>query len=141
MRYLSLVLLVVLFNCEKKDKEEVAQKIVYDVYEPSEMATLMNAMYDYNLAVKDSILNGHLPSHFPMDFMEIHKAEMTKGKSRNTVFNSFSEVFLKVQEDFHNTTDSSLVIENFNKVVDVCITCHQTECVGPIPRIKKLRIQ
>ncbi|MGF1556714.1 hypothetical protein [Paucihalobacter sp.] len=141
MRYISLLLLLVFLNCEEKNKKEVAQKIVFDVYEPSEMATLMNEMYDYNLAVKDSILNGHWPTHFPIDFIEIHKAEMTEGKSRNTVFNSFSEVFLKVQEDFHNTTDSTLIIQNFNKVVDVCISCHQTECVGPIPRIKKLRIQ
>lgn len=141
MRFLSLAFFFVFLNCEKKNKDDVSQKIVFDIYEPSEMAALMNAMYDYNLAVKDSVLNGHLPSHFPNDFIEIHKAEMTEGKSRNAVFNSFSEVFLKVQEDFHNTKDSSLVTENFNKVIDVCISCHQTECVGPIPRIKKLRIQ
>lgn len=141
MRCISLLILLVFLNCEEKNKKEVTQKIVYDVYKPSEMATLMNEMYDYNLAVKDSILNGHIPSHFPIDFMEIHKAEMTEGKSRNSVFNSFSEVFLKVQEDFHKTTDSTLVIHNYNMMVEVCISCHQTECVGPIPRIRKLLIQ
>lgn len=141
MRCISLLLLLVFLNCEEKNKKEVTQKIVYDVYKPSEMATLMNEMYDYNLAVKDSILNGHIPSHFPIDFMEIHKAEMTEGKSHNSVFNSFSEVFLKVQEDFHKTRDSTLVIQNYNMMVEVCISCHQTECVGPIPRIRKLLIQ
>lgn len=141
MRYLSSIFALVFLNCEEKYKAEVTQKIVYDIYEPPEMTNLMNDMFNDNLAVKNSILNGYLPSYFPIDFLEIPKAKMTKGKSRNTVFNSFSKVFLKVQEDFHNTKESSLVAENFNKVIDVCITYHQTECVGPILRIKKLLIQ
>lgn len=141
MRIFVVCVLVCFMSCTEQPKKETAQKIEFDLYEPSEMANLMNEMYNYNLAVKDSILNGNMPSHFPMEFLEIHKAEMTDGKSRNTVFNSFSEVFLKAQETLHNTTDSTLVRQNFNNMVNVCITCHQTECTGPIPRIKKLLIQ
>lgn len=130
-----------LVSCNQQPKQETAQKIEFDLYEPSEMANLMNNMYAYNLAVKDSILNGQMPTYFPIEFLEIHKAEMTNGKSRNTVFNSFSEVFLKAQETLHSTTDSTLIRQNFNNMVNVCITCHQTECTGPIPHIKKLLIQ
>lgn len=141
MRIFILGLMICLASCKEQPKQETAQKIEFDLYEPSEMANLMNAMYTYNLAVKDSILNGLMPTHFPMEFLEIHKAEMTNGKNRNAVFTSFSEVFLKTQETLHNTTDSTLVKQNFNNMVNVCITCHQTECTGPIPRIKKLLIQ
>lgn len=141
MRIFIAGMLCFLVSCNEQPKQETAQKIEFDLYEPSEMANLMNEMYVYNMALKDSILNGQLPTHFPMEFLEIHKAEMTKGKSRNTVFNSFSEVFLKAQETLHNTTDSTLIRQNFNNMVNVCITCHQTECTGPIPRIKKLLIQ
>lgn len=141
MRLYIVTLVICLVSCKEQPQQETAQKIEFDLYEPSEMANLMNEMYVYNLSVKDSILNGYLPSHFPMEFLEIHKAEMTKGKSRNTVFNSFSEVFLKAQETLHSTTDTTLVRQNFNNMVNVCITCHQTECTGPIPRIKKLLIQ
>lgn len=141
MRFILLVISIVFLGCKEQPKTEITQKIVFDLYEPSEMAILMNHMYNYNLAVKDSVLNGYLPTHFPIDFLEIHKAEMTQGKSRNAIFNSFSEVFLKVQDDFYNTTDSTLITENFNKLINVCISCHQTQCTGPIPRIKKLLIQ
>lgn len=141
MKIFFVFVLFCFLGCNQQPEKETAQKIVFDLYEPSEMATLMNEMYNYNLAVKDSILNGFVPSHFPMEFLEIHKAELTQGKSRNAVFNSFSEVFLKAQEEFHATNDTTLVKENFNKLVNVCISCHQTECVGPIPRIKKLLIQ
>lgn len=141
MRILIVCVFICLMSCNEQPKKETAQKIEFDLYEPSEMAKLMNDMYAYNLAVKDSILNGVMPTHFPMEFLEIHKAEMTKGKARNTVFNSFSEVFLKAQETLHTTTDSTLLRQNFNNLVNVCITCHQTECTGPIPRIKKLLIQ
>lgn len=141
MRFFFVAVALFFLGCNQQPKDEIVQQIKFDLYEPSEMANLMNEMYNYNLAVKDSILNGFMPTHFPMDFLEIHKAEMTEGKSRNAVFNSFSEVFLKAQEDFHATTDTTLLQENFNKLVNVCITCHQTECVGPIPRIKKLLIQ
>ena len=141
MRIYIVALVICLVSCKEQPQQETAQKIEFDLYEPSEMANLMNEMYVYNLSVKDSILNGYLPSHFPMEFLEIHKAEMTKSKSRNTVFNSFSEVFLKAQETLHSTTDTTLVRQNFNDMVNVCITCHQTECTGPIPRIKKLLIQ
>jgi len=140
MRILIVCVFVCFLSCNEQPKKETAQKIEFDLYEPSEMARLMNAMYDYNLAVKDSLLNGHVPSHFPMKFLEIHKAEMTNGKSRNMVFNSFSEVFLQAQEALHNTTDSTMVKHNFNNIINVCISCHQTECIGPIPRIKKLLI-
>ena len=34
------------------------QEIVYDMYEPSEMANLMNQMYAYNLEVKNAIVSG-----------------------------------------------------------------------------------
>lgn len=141
MRFVILLVCVCFLACNQQPKKETAQKIEFDLYEPSEMANLMNEMYNYNLAIKDSILNGFMPSHFPMEFLEIHKAEMTNGKSRNAVFNSFSEVFLKSQETLYHTSDSTLVKQNFNNMVNVCITCHQTECTGPIPRIKKLLIQ
>ncbi len=109
MRMFIVGLVFCLLSCNEQPQKETAQKIEFDLYEPSEMANLMNDMYMYNLAVKDSILNGFTPSHFPMEFLEIHKAEMTNGKSRNAVFNSFSEVYLKAQETFHNTIDTTLV--------------------------------
>jgi len=136
-------LLVITFSCQNKVEEPVdkSEKIVYDMYEPSEMANLMNQMYAHNLKLKQDILAGKTPTEFPMDFMKIHSAEMSDFKSRNETFESFSNVFLNAEREIFNEDSEVLVEERFNNAVNVCISCHQTECTGPIPRIQKLLIK
>ena len=139
-------LLVVLFSCQNKAEEPVQaleekDKIVYDMYEPSEMANLMNQMYAQNLKIKQDILDGKTPTEFPMDFMKIHTAELSDFKDRNEIFESFSNVFLNAEREIFNEDSEVPVEERFNNAVNVCISCHQTECTGPIPRIQKLLIK
>jgi cytochrome c553 len=136
-------LLVITFSCQNKVEEPVdkSEKIVYDMYEPSEMANLMNQMYAHNLKIKQDILAGETPTEFPMDFMKIHSAEMSDFKSRNETFESFSNVFLNAEREIFNEDSEVPVDERFNNAVNVCISCHQTECTGPIPRIQKLLIK
>ena len=136
-------LLVITSSCQNKVEEPVdkSEKIVYDMYEPSEMANLMNQMYAHNLKIKQDILAGKTPTEFPMDFMKIHSAEMSDFKSRNETFESFSNVFLNAEREIFNEDSEVPVEERFNNAVNVCISCHQTECTGPIPRIQKLLIK
>ena len=138
-----LFLFVAVFSCKKEAKEtsEVSEKIVYDMYEPSEMATLMNQMYAHNLKIKQAILAGETPTEFPMDFMKIHTAELSDFKDRNEVFESFSNVFLNAEQEIFNEDSEIPIEQRFNNAVNVCISCHKTECTGPIPRIKKLLIK
>lgn len=111
------------------------------MYEPSEMATLMNQMYAHNLKIKQAILAGETPTEFPMDFMKIHTAELSDFKDRNEVFESFSNVFLNAEQEIFNEDSEIPIEQRFNNAVNVCISCHKTECTGPIPRIKKLLIK
>ncbi|WP_223033114.1 hypothetical protein [Hanstruepera marina] len=146
MKYLVLVLSIcILFSCKQNEEtQEVTakqEKIVYDMYEPSEMANLMNQMYAHNLKVKNDILAGNVPTEFPLDFLKIHSAEMSEFKERNTVFQSFSELFIEAEKDIYNTESTVPLEDRFNTTVNLCISCHQTECTGPIPRIKKLLIK
>ncbi|WP_250432828.1 hypothetical protein [Hanstruepera flava] len=145
MKYLVLVLSIfIFFSCKQNEEtQETAkqEKIVYDMYEPSEMANLMNQMYAHNLKVKNDILAGNVPSEFPLDFLKIHSAEMSEFKERNAVFQSFSELFIEAEKEIYNTESTVPLEERFNKTVNLCISCHQTECTGPIPRIKKLLIK
>lgn len=136
-------LLVITSSCQNKVEEPVdkSEKIVYDMYEPSEMANLMNQMYAHNLKIKQDILAGKTPTEFPMDFMKIHSAEMSDFKSRNETFESFSNVFLNAEREIFNEDSEVPVDERFNNAVNVCVSCHQTECTGPIPRIQKLLIK
>ncbi len=124
-------------SMETTDKQE----IVYDMYEPSEMANLMNQMYAYNLDVKKSILAGEDLQDFPIDFLKIHTAELSDFKKRNETFQSFSKLFIQAEKELYNVDSNVSETDRFNAVVNVCISCHQTECTGPIPRIKKLLIK
>lgn len=126
---------------DTKASSNTSEPIVYDMYEPSEMANLMNEMYAYNLKVKKAIVNDEDLQGFPIDFLKIHTAELSDFKSRNETFKSFSKLFIDAEKTLYDSTSVRTKTERFNAVVNVCISCHQTECTGPIPRIKKLLIK
>lgn len=135
---------ILTFGCKENEPVQEttkAEKIVYDMYEPSEMANLMNQMYAHNLKVKNDILSGKIPSEFPLDFLKIHSAELSEFKARNEIFQSFSKLFIEAEKEIYNTESTVPLEDRFNRAVNLCISCHQTECTGPIPRIKKLLIQ
>lgn len=131
-----------LLACSEKAKQEPKNKeIVYDMYEPSEMATLMNQMYEANLALKKEIEAGNTPTEFPKDFLKIHTAELSNFKSRNEKFKAYSQLFITTEKEIFNTNSTLDTKERFNNTINVCVSCHQTECTGPIPKIKKLFIK
>lgn len=139
----SLCFIACFLGCKQSEKEiEIAkEELVYDMYQPSEMANLMNQMYAQNLKVKEDILNGIVPAEFPLDFLKIHSAELSEFKSRNETFQSFSKLFIENEKEIFNTDSPIPLEERYNNTINLCISCHQTECTGPIPRIQKLLIK
>lgn len=132
------------FSCENEEKkiEETAQKKVeYDMYKPSEMANFMNAMYIYNQQIRDQIIAGETPTSMPLDLMTLHSAEMSDDKGRTPVWNSFVNVFIESQKTIADTLSNVELKQRYNDAITNCLNCHKTECVGPIPKIKKLLIQ
>ena len=139
-----MVFALMMLSCKDSSTEEtVAQNepFEYDMYVPSEMANLMNDMYDHNLQVKQDILDGKQPTEFPEEFLKIHSAEFTKGKGRNETFDNFSKLYISTQKEIYNPDSEVDLKSRFNSSINLCISCHQTECTGPIPRIKKLIIK
>ncbi|HLT32827.1 MAG TPA: hypothetical protein VKZ98_03470 [Aquaticitalea sp.] len=131
------------FSCKEPERTKVSsskEPFVYDMYEPSEMAQLMNDMYLLNEKLKQEILDGKQPTEFPPEVLKIHSAEFTKGKIRNETFESFSKLFIASEKEIYNTDSGIDVKVRYNNAINLCISCHQTECTGPIPRIKKLLI-
>lgn len=55
--------------------------------------------------------------------------------------NSFVNVFIKAQKSVADTLSNVELKERFNHAINNCLACHKTECMGPIPKIKKLLIQ
>lgn len=134
---------IFLFSCNnsKKETSSVKEKTVYDMYEPSEMSILMNDMYEYNLKLKQDIVDGKKPTVFPSKFLDIHTARLSEFKSRNDKFQAYSQLFIEHQQDIFNSGSNVDLSERYNRTINLCVTCHNTECTGPIPKIKKLLIK
>ncbi len=145
-KYIGLIIFsfLVLISCKNEGEvvEEPAEnKVEYDMYQPSEMAGFMNAMYAYNLQLKQQIVAGETPVNMPLDLLKLHSAEMSNGKGRTAVWNSFVNVFIESQGAIVDTLSNVQLTERYNAAINNCLSCHKTECVGPIPKIKKLLIQ
>jgi len=148
--FFGILTLLLFFGCNHAKEEVVAEKeeviaekdeVVYDMYQPSEMAKLMNQMFAENLQLKKDILEGKIPTEFPLDFLKIHTAELSEFKSRNETFQSFSKLFIESEKEIFNTESQVPLKERYNNTINLCISCHQTECTGPITRIQKLLIK
>jgi len=145
-KILSIVIFsfLTLFSCNNKEKvseEPLNKAVVYDMYQPSEMAGFMNAMYAYNQQLKSQIVAGETPTSLPIDLLKLHSAEMTDGKSRTQNWQSFVNVFIESQEAVVDTLSHTNLKDRYNNAINNCLNCHKTECTGPIPKIKKLLIQ
>jgi hypothetical protein len=111
------------------------------MYQPSEMANFMNALYAYNQGIKEQITNGEVPTHMPLDLMTLHSAEMTKGKDRSQAWKNVVDVYIESQKQVADSLSSEDLKLRYNAAINNCLACHKTECTGPIPRIRKLLIQ
>lgn len=139
MKQLIIVLLMSLmfFSC-KEEKKEPKEELI--MYQSSEMAALMNAMYEGNMTIKNKILEGESIGDFPETYLNIHNAVLTDPADRNTSFEAFSKLYIQNMQLLYSGSKDSLK-QNFNQAVNSCIACHKTTCTGPIPRIKKLLIK
>lgn len=137
-----------LISCNSSDttesdinsKESKTEKFVPDMYEASEMTLLMRSMYEVNEEIKKTIVAGNTPDKFPKDFLNIFKAKLTDNKPYNDTFIAYSKVYIDNVRAIYDTTSTIPIEKRYNNAINSCISCHTTECVGPIPRIKKLLI-
>ena|SRR5690606_21215052 len=142
MRYICLFLLL-FASCDssKKDSNPVVENDnKYDLYEPSEMSNYMNAIFEIHEQMKTDILEGKPPEGFPDEILDIHTAHLSNFKERSPNFEAFSHLFVESVEFVYDTKTAVPLKQRYNDAINVCISCHQTECMGPIPRIKKLII-
>jgi hypothetical protein len=118
-------------SCEKPNDE-------FKMYEVSEMAALMEQMYVENKQLKERIIKRDTLGSFPVYFLNIERAKLTKGKNRDVFFTKQADTFIAKQMEIYTAKDT---IKAFNAMVDQCIACHEVKCGGPIARIKKLYIK
>lgn len=137
-----ILILVALFlvSCNPEPKKKTVIITKGKIKKQSEMAALMLLMYETNEANKKLILAGKAPEEFPEEVLKIHSATLTDPSVRKPEFKSFSNFYIENLRKVFEPTKDSLRVKH-NNVINSCITCHQTTCVGPIPKIKKLLIQ
>ena len=141
--------IALVFSCNSSEKVEKIEKKVtivdgterYDVYQGSEMANLMRGMHAFNLQLKKEVESGKITTEFPEAFLKIHSAEFSKSKSRNQTFDHYSGKFIEAQKLVFTEESNVALSERYNNAINLCVSCHQTECTGPIPKIKKLLIK
>jgi hypothetical protein len=148
---LGLFLLIILaVSCQKKETTDVTnnkqdsstcskKEKKFEMYQMSEMASLMEQMYAYNKQIKDRIVRGDTVGKFPEFFNKIYTAKFTTPSDNDAFFKEHAKKYITAQKLIYS--DPKNVKENFNKGLDACVTCHQGKCGGPIPRIKKLYIK
>ena len=146
MKKLLLILVIIgLGSCQKKEQKtpktdsSCTKEKKFDVYELSEMASLMEQMYAYNLQIKDRIVKGDTIGKYPEFFNKLFTAKLTDATDKDPFFDEKATAYIKAQKLIYS--DSKNVKLHFNEGVTACITCHEGKCGGPIPKIKKLFIK
>jgi len=114
---------------EKKD---------FEMYEVSEMASLMKQMAHMNEQLREKILSGQDLGEFPESFENILQAQMTQNQEMDAFFKDHAQQFLDAHHQIYD--DPSHAKEHFNLAIDACIKCHETKCPGPVVKIKKLKL-
>ena len=135
-------------SCNSKKEETSVEKCAtevskteegFEMYQMSEMAALMEQMYEDNMLLKERILKGDTIGKFPQHFTKIHEAVLTDETDKDGFVKAQAASFILAQELIYK--DPKNAKEHFNNGIDACIQCHQVKCGGPIPRIKKLYIE
>lgn len=118
-------------SCSNNEKE-------FEMYEVSEMASLMKQMAHINEQLGERILSGEDFGEFPSNFENILQAQMTQNQEMDEFFKEHAQQFLDAQHQIYGDPENAK--EHFNIAIDACIKCHETKCPGPVARIKKLKI-
>lgn len=140
----------ILFSCngkiESSDKvlslsaiPDSAKAKNFEMYEFSEMASLMENMFASNKQLKDNIINGKDLGEFQDTFLKIHSSAMTDESDNDEFFKQQAAIFISAQQLIFK--DKQNAKEHYNASIAACIQCHEEKCGGPIPRIKTLLIK
>lgn len=141
--YILFILALVACNHKeqnKKSKEEsISKEEPFQLYQMSEMASFMEKMYADHKRIKSQIVAGEKVDTLNFEPTKLFYARMTDSTDNDIFYQEKAKLFVEYEEQL--IKDSLSQKEIYNKAVNLCISCHQIKCTGPIPRIKKLLIR
>ena len=105
----------------------------------SELALLMRDMMHSSENMREMIRQGKLPDKFPEAFLKIHTAKPTDSTTKKASFDAFANNYIyNLQALYHSPKEE--LTQNYNAVVNACVSCHTAHCPGPLKAINKLKI-
>jgi len=128
-------------NVETKTEiKRIVKQVENAPNKDSELALLMRKMYLDAASIKQLIVTetGTVSTEFIEELETVHTAKATDPDVKTAEFDAFNKSLIHQAKAIQENPENQ--VEEFNKLVNRCIACHQSFCPGPIKRIKKLRI-
>ena len=133
-----LLLLFILWACGSADQEKSCASPQVNPNGESDMSLFMRKIAQECEINKVNIINGK-PLAFSINPELILKAKMTKGHTMDSNYIVFAEAFISKFNALEKEKEDPKLF--YNAFIQNCISCHNTQCPGPIKRINKLRVK
>ena len=125
---------------EQSDSVALADTTYKNPNGSSELALLMREMQTYSNIAKGDVKNGKKPGAYPVSFDKIYTAEISESMSKSEYYKSFADLYIMSVKNYATSSPENRV-DTYNNMVSACLACHSQHCPGPVPVIKKLRIE
>lgn len=127
-------------NSNKDTEQKATSDLVKDINPngSSELALLMETMYEKSKAWKENIEKGEDLGAYPTVFDNLKTATPTKENVKNETFDPFADDFIRRTKELLEAKPEEQKAK-FDLLVDGCMNCHTTMCTGPVKRIKLLQ--
>ena len=103
----------------------------------SELALLMRKIHADAKVMRSDLINEDRDLVYDPSIEFILNASPTRPSVQGPDFEAFSKYYIQKTQELVENGDE----EDYNKMVESCIACHQEFCPGPIKTINKLRIR
>lgn len=106
----------------------------------SELSLLMRDMQKYTNQAKADLKAGKSPAPFPAAFNKLFTAKISENNTKSDFYNQFGELYISSVKNYASSTAENR-IETYNNMVNACLACHSQHCPGPVPVIKKMKVE
>lgn len=126
---------------EKTEETPKKEKRKLEMVKTSELATLMRKMDSELQSVKQSLINNEaIDENILLDYATILTAVPTETDMKGESFDGFATAYLQQLDKFKKSKKENQV-ENFNLLINSCLSCHENTCPGPKGKIRELLIK
>lgn len=124
---------LVVFSLFLFNYDGIEEQTEYEVQD-SELALLMRKIHIDAKLMRTEIKEGKVALIYDPSIEFIVSATPTKPNVQGQEYDAFARYYIQKVQDLVETNSE----EDYNKMVESCVACHQEFCPGPIKTIKKL---